>query len=128
MEILIWLTLISIQIFCSNDFRPLPNDHFDPFILFLQEDVLRFIYDSYHDQTGTIEVPKALQMKKDLSDRREIIQMKGYRTNNRYACEDAETLFIAVTYAKRASVATCLNWVLGSVSVRATHTHTNKYR
>ncbi|KAL8131550.1 tRNA dimethylallyltransferase 9 [Apium graveolens] len=47
------------------------------------EDVLKFIYESYHDQSGTMEVPKALQMKRDLSDRREILQMKGYRTNNR---------------------------------------------
>ncbi|KAL1821523.1 hypothetical protein DCAR_0417943 [Daucus carota subsp. sativus] len=48
------------------------------------EDVLGFIHDSYHVRTGTIEVPKALQMKKDLSERREILQMKGYRTNNRH--------------------------------------------
>lgn len=73
--------------------------------------MLRFIYDSYHDQTGTIEVPKALQMKKDLSDRREILQMKGYRTNNRYACEDAEH-YLFLWHAKNTSIGTTGLWSL----------------
>lgn len=83
-------------------------------IIILQEDVLGFIHDSYHVRTGTIEVPKALQMKKDLSERREISQMKGYRTNNRYACKVVETLYISLTCAKRARIGYFIH----------THTHT----
>lgn len=43
------------------------------------EEVLNFIYNAYHDQTGNSAVPKSLAMKKDMSDRREIAQLKTYR-------------------------------------------------
>ncbi|KAI3708325.1 hypothetical protein L2E82_37492 [Cichorium intybus] len=43
------------------------------------EEVLNFIYNAYHDQTGNLAVPKSLAMKKDMSDRREIAQLKTYR-------------------------------------------------
>ncbi|KDP32503.1 hypothetical protein JCGZ_14706 [Jatropha curcas] len=48
------------------------------------EKVLNFIYDAYHDQTGNLIVPESLQMKKDISDHREILQLKTYRTKNRH--------------------------------------------
>ena len=50
----------------------------------LQEKVLNFICDSYYDQTGSLTVPESLGMKKDISDRRQILELKGYRTKNRY--------------------------------------------
>jgi hypothetical protein len=50
----------------------------------LQEQVLNFIYDSYHDDSGVLVVPEALRMKKDLSGRRETAELKAYRTRNRY--------------------------------------------
>ncbi|KVI02247.1 tRNA isopentenyltransferase [Cynara cardunculus var. scolymus] len=43
------------------------------------EEVLEFIYNAYHDQTGKLAVPRSLSMKKDMSDRREIAQLKIYR-------------------------------------------------
>lgn len=43
------------------------------------EEVLDFIYNGYHDQTGKLAVPRSLSMKKDRSDRREIAQLKIYR-------------------------------------------------
>ncbi|KAJ9182966.1 hypothetical protein P3X46_006893 [Hevea brasiliensis] len=48
------------------------------------EKVLNFIYNAYHDQTGTLVVPESLRMKKDMSNHREIIQLKIYRTKNRH--------------------------------------------
>ncbi|KAJ9551735.1 hypothetical protein OSB04_015780 [Centaurea solstitialis] len=57
------------------------------------EEVLDFIYNAYHDQTGKLAVPRSLSMKKDVSDRREIAQLKTYRpqrglfTSNE-ACSD----------------------------------------
>lgn len=49
----------------------------------LQEQVLNFIYDSYHDESGVLVVPESLRMKKDTSHR-EASKLKGYRTKNRY--------------------------------------------
>lgn len=46
--------------------------------------VLNFIHDAYHDQTGKLVVPKSLSMKKDMSNNREINELKAYRTKNRY--------------------------------------------
>lgn len=46
--------------------------------------VLNFIHDAYHDQTGKLVVPKSLSMKKDMSNNREIKELKAYRTKNRY--------------------------------------------
>ncbi|XP_059444549.1 tRNA dimethylallyltransferase 9 isoform X2 [Corylus avellana] len=48
------------------------------------EQVLNFIYDSYHDDSGVLVVPEALRMKKDLSGRRETAELKAYRTRNRH--------------------------------------------
>lgn len=47
--------------------------------------VLDFIYDTYHDQTGELVVPKSLSMEKDMSSHREIKELKTYRTRNRYS-------------------------------------------
>ncbi|KAJ9671500.1 hypothetical protein PVL29_025280 [Vitis rotundifolia] len=47
------------------------------------EMVLNFIHDAYHDQTGKLVVPKSLSMKKDMSNNREINELKAYRTKNR---------------------------------------------
>jgi hypothetical protein len=46
--------------------------------------VLNFVYDAYHDQTGSLVVPESLRMKKDMTSRREVLQLKAYRTRNRY--------------------------------------------
>lgn len=51
---------------------------------FLQENVLNFVYDAYNDETRNLVIPESLRMKKDISSRREIIQLKTYRTKNRY--------------------------------------------
>ncbi|CAI9303762.1 unnamed protein product [Lactuca saligna] len=57
------------------------------------EEVLNFIYNSYHDENKKLIVPKSLAMKKDMSDRREISQLKTYRTErgvfiNQEDCSD----------------------------------------
>nr|XP_043628028.1 tRNA dimethylallyltransferase 9 [Erigeron canadensis] len=44
------------------------------------EEVLNFICNAYHDQSGKLAVPRPLAMEKDMSDRREIAQLKTYRT------------------------------------------------
>lgn len=49
----------------------------------LQEKVLKFIYDAYHDQTGTLVIPDSLKMNKDITNHREASELKGYRTRNR---------------------------------------------
>ncbi|KAF9609979.1 hypothetical protein IFM89_019535 [Coptis chinensis] len=49
-----------------------------------EDKVLDFIYEAYHEQSGNLVVPESLQMKKDLSSRREISEMKAYRTKNRH--------------------------------------------
>lgn len=49
-----------------------------------QENVLNFIYDAYNGESGIVEVPESLQMKKDLSNRREASELKAYRSKNRY--------------------------------------------
>ncbi|KAK8676915.1 hypothetical protein V6N13_142474 [Hibiscus sabdariffa] len=46
--------------------------------------VLNFIYDAYNDQSGTLYVPELLQMKKDMSSKREASELKAYRAKNRY--------------------------------------------
>ncbi|EEF38103.1 tRNA dimethylallyltransferase 9 [Ricinus communis] len=46
------------------------------------EKVLNFIYDAYHDQTGSLVVPESLRMNK--SNQRENLQLKTYRTKNRH--------------------------------------------
>ncbi|KAI7747324.1 hypothetical protein M8C21_021720 [Ambrosia artemisiifolia] len=43
-------------------------------------EVLDFIYNAYYDHTGKLVVPRSLAMDKDMSDRREIAQLKTYRT------------------------------------------------
>ncbi|KAF5771759.1 putative tRNA dimethylallyltransferase [Helianthus annuus] len=43
-------------------------------------EVLDFIYNAYHDQTGKLVVPRSLAMDKEIADRREITQLKTYRT------------------------------------------------
>ncbi|WKA12018.1 hypothetical protein VitviT2T_029458 [Vitis vinifera] len=48
------------------------------------EMVLNFIHDAYYDQTGKLVVPKSLSMKKDMSNNREIKELKAYRTKNRH--------------------------------------------
>lgn len=56
-----------------------------------QDKVISFIYDAYHDQSGNLKVPELLKMKKDVSNHREILELKGYRTKNRYTCKNTET-------------------------------------
>ncbi|CAI9088768.1 OLC1v1023192C2 [Oldenlandia corymbosa var. corymbosa] len=51
------------------------------------EKVLKFIEDSYHDETGTITLPKSLEMKKDISNRKETSDLKAYRPRNRLFVE-----------------------------------------
>lgn len=46
--------------------------------------MLNFVYDAYHDQTGSFVVPESLRMKKDMTSRREVLQLKAYRTKNRH--------------------------------------------
>nr|GLL22704.1 tRNA dimethylallyltransferase 9 [Ipomoea trifida] len=46
--------------------------------------VLDFIYDSYHSQFGHLEVPKSLSVKKEISSRREVAEMKAYRPRNQH--------------------------------------------
>ncbi|KAJ0102902.1 hypothetical protein Patl1_04795 [Pistacia atlantica] len=48
------------------------------------ESVLDFVIDAYHDQTGTLAVPESLQMRKDMSSRQEISELKVYRPRNRH--------------------------------------------
>ncbi|KAL8209728.1 hypothetical protein R6Q57_006460 [Mikania cordata] len=43
-------------------------------------EVLDFIYNAYHEQTGKLAVPQSLAMDKDMTDRREIALLKTYRT------------------------------------------------
>lgn len=50
----------------------------------LQEQVMNFIYDAYHEKSGALVVPESLRMKKDISNRRETSELKAYRTRNRY--------------------------------------------
>lgn len=46
--------------------------------------VLNFIYNAYNDQSGTLHVPESLQMKKDMSNKREAAELKAYRAKNRH--------------------------------------------
>nr|GMC70239.1 tRNA dimethylallyltransferase 9 [Ipomoea batatas] len=46
--------------------------------------VLDFIYDSYHSQSAHLEVPKSLSVKKEISSRREVAEMKAYRPRNQH--------------------------------------------
>ncbi|KAF8411030.1 hypothetical protein HHK36_003569 [Tetracentron sinense] len=48
------------------------------------EEVLNFVCDAHQDQTGSLMVPESLKMKKDISSRREIAELKAYRTKNRH--------------------------------------------
>ncbi|XP_043807493.1 tRNA dimethylallyltransferase 9 isoform X1 [Manihot esculenta] len=48
------------------------------------ENVLNFVYDAYNDETRNLVIPESLRMKKDISSRREIIQLKTYRSKNRH--------------------------------------------
>ncbi|KAM7258364.1 hypothetical protein ACFE04_014105 [Oxalis oulophora] len=47
------------------------------------DNVLNFISDAYHDQSGKLTVPESLMMRRD-SSRRETLDLKGYRTRNRH--------------------------------------------
>lgn len=51
----------------------------------LQENVLSFICDAYQEQNGNLKVPESLCMKKDITNHREVMRLKTYRTKNRYA-------------------------------------------
>ncbi|XP_073029013.1 tRNA dimethylallyltransferase 9 [Primulina eburnea] len=48
------------------------------------ENVLSFICDAYHVQNGNLNVPRALSMKKNVSNHREVQDLKAYRTKNRH--------------------------------------------
>ncbi|OMO92429.1 hypothetical protein COLO4_17607 [Corchorus olitorius] len=48
------------------------------------EKVLDCIYDAYKDESGNLYVPEFLQMKKDVSNRKEASELKAYRTRNRH--------------------------------------------
>lgn len=59
----------------------------------MQEEVLNFIYNAYHNHTGKLSVPRSLKMEKDMSDRREIAQLKTYRTIRGYALDSLAIVF-----------------------------------
>lgn len=46
--------------------------------------VLNFVCDAYHDQSSELVVPESLRMKKDISDHREVSELKTYRSKNRH--------------------------------------------
>nr|QAU09260.1 isopentenyltransferase 9 [Streptocarpus rexii] len=48
------------------------------------ENVLSFICDAYHVQNGNLSIPRSLIMKKDVSNHREVQDLKAYRTKNRH--------------------------------------------
>ncbi|CAO2836215.1 unnamed protein product [Amaranthus hypochondriacus] len=48
------------------------------------EQVLNFIHDAYLDQNTTLTVPESLRMKNDISNHREMAELKAYRTRNRH--------------------------------------------
>ncbi|XP_022717206.1 tRNA dimethylallyltransferase 9 isoform X2 [Durio zibethinus] len=48
------------------------------------DEVINFIYNAYNDKSGTLDVPESLQMKKDVSNRREASGLKAYRAKNRH--------------------------------------------
>ncbi|CAH9107698.1 unnamed protein product [Cuscuta europaea] len=48
------------------------------------EILLEFIYDSFHSEFGSLEVPQSLFMEKDMSSRREVAEMKAYRPKNKH--------------------------------------------
>lgn len=50
---------------------------------YMQDKVLNFIYDAYHDNSGIVVVPDFLKMEKELTSRREVSELKAYRTRNR---------------------------------------------
>lgn len=53
-----------------------------------QENVLSFICDAYHVQNENLNVPQSLSMKKDVSNHREVRDLKAYRTKNGYLFQD----------------------------------------
>eukprot|EP00262_Sarcandra_glabra_P007235 TRINITY_DN19913_c0_g1_i1.p1 TRINITY_DN19913_c0_g1~~TRINITY_DN19913_c0_g1_i1.p1 ORF type:complete len:150 (-),score=14.66 TRINITY_DN19913_c0_g1_i1:282-731(-) len=63
------------------------------------EKVLKFIHDAYHDQTGNLVVPEALRMDKDVTNRREIYELKSYHTKNRY-------------FVRREDCSEILDWIM----------------
>uniref|UniRef100_A0A6N2NER0 tRNA dimethylallyltransferase n=1 Tax=Salix viminalis TaxID=40686 RepID=A0A6N2NER0_SALVM len=48
------------------------------------EKVLSCVHDAYNDQTGSFVVPESLRMKKDMTSKRDALQLKAYRTKNRH--------------------------------------------
>ncbi|KAG8386393.1 hypothetical protein BUALT_Bualt03G0144200 [Buddleja alternifolia] len=48
------------------------------------ENVLSFICDAYHDQTGELKLPRSLSMEKDISSPKDVRLLKAYRTKNRH--------------------------------------------
>lgn len=62
------------------------------------EKVLNFIHDAYHEDSKAVMVPECLRMKKDVSNRREVAQLKAYRTEYRY-------------FVSRADYADILAWI-----------------
>ncbi|KAL8129795.1 hypothetical protein V2J09_018950 [Rumex salicifolius] len=48
------------------------------------EKVLNFIYDAYHDTSGTLIVPESLQISKEITSSRQAAELKVYRPKNRY--------------------------------------------
>ncbi|XP_065861995.1 tRNA dimethylallyltransferase 9 isoform X2 [Euphorbia lathyris] len=59
--------------------------------------VLDFIYDAYHDETGSLVIPDSLRMKKD-SDHREVRLLNAYRPQNR-------------NFVSRADCSDILDWI-----------------
>ncbi|GMY32002.1 tRNA dimethylallyltransferase 9 isoform X1 [Fagus crenata] len=48
------------------------------------DQVLDFIYNSYHEESGVLVVPESLGMKKDILRHREASKLQAYRTKNRH--------------------------------------------
>ncbi|KAH7512632.1 hypothetical protein FEM48_Zijuj12G0111500 [Ziziphus jujuba var. spinosa] len=63
------------------------------------EEVLNFIYDAYHDKNGTVIVPESLKLRKELSSRREVSELKAYRTKNRH-------------FVRREDCSQILDWIM----------------
>lgn len=64
------------------------------FWCFMQDKVLNFVHNSYHNETGNVNVPASLRMKKEASNRQESAELKAYRTRNRYAIYDCNIIIL----------------------------------
>ncbi|KAJ4977418.1 hypothetical protein NE237_002524 [Protea cynaroides] len=58
------------------------------------ENVLNFIYDTYHQQTQNVVVPDSLKMKKAIASHREASELKVYHPKNRHfiSCEECSDI------------------------------------